>query len=279
MFNRGDFEQPLQAVAPGELTVLAFAAGDDSRRKMRHLPTSGRRLAYARWLTSGKHPLVGRVLVNRIWMHHFGRGIVASPGDFGTLGERPTHPELLDWLAHDFTSNGWRMKRLHKLIMMSTAYRQSSVRNPAQDAIDPDNRLYGRKAIQRLDAEEFRDALLANSGKLNPKMFGPPVPVMPDDVGQFVVGKENSNAGRPMGIIPMHGEEFRRSIYIEVRRSRPLSVLATFDEPPMEPNCEARKASTATPQALMLMNNDFVVGRRRSSPRSRRAAPCWRFGE
>jgi mono/diheme cytochrome c family protein len=259
LFYRGDCDSPKQVMAPAELTVLSSpqAAIPETTPA---LSSSGRRLAYARWLTSGKHPLVGRVLVNRIWMHHFGRGIVASPGDFGALGDRPTHPELLDWLARDFTSNGWRTKRLHKLIMLSTAYRQSSTHRPEQDAVDPDNRLLGRKSLQRLEAEEFRDALLAGSGKLNAKMFGAPVPVMADEVGQFVIGKENLSAGRILSIIPMKGEEFRRSIYIEVRRSRPLSMLATFDEPPMEPNCDARKASTVTPQALMLMNNDFVVG-------------------
>jgi hypothetical protein len=223
------------------------------------LPTSGRRLAYARWLTSGRHPLTARVLVNRVWMHHFGRGIVATPADFGVLGERPTHPELLDWVAHDFTAGGWRLKRLHKLIMTSTAYRQSSARSAEQDAADPDNRLYGRKSLLRLDAESLRDSILASSGKLNRKMFGPAVPVMADVVGQFVVGIENLNAGRPGAVIPLHGEEFRRSVYIQVRRTRPLSVLTTFDAPAMEPNCEVRPSSTVAPQSLMLMNNDFIV--------------------
>jgi len=259
LFARGDCEQPKQAVQPAELTVLACGQQPAIASKDQSLPTSGRRLAYARWLTSGRHPLLARVLVNRVWMHHFGRGIVGTPGDFGALGERPTHPELLDWLASDFMTHGWKLKRLHKLIMLSTAYRQSSVRTPGLDAIDPDNRLYGRRSIVRLDAEQFRDAVLASSGKLNGKMFGPPVPVMPDEVGQFVVGKENLNAGRPGPVIPLNGEEFRRSVYVEVRRSRPLSVLSTFDEPAMEPNCEARTASTVAPQALMLMNNDFVV--------------------
>ena len=132
------------------------------------VPTTGRRLAYARHLTSGEHPLVARVLVNRVWMHHFGRGIVATPGDFGTLGERPTHPELLDWLADEFMRGGWTLKRLHRLIMTSTAYRQSSRADRELDAVDPDNRLLGRMSVRRLEAEAVRDAILAASGQAQP---------------------------------------------------------------------------------------------------------------
>lgn len=260
LFARGDHDQPKQALPPGELTVLASHAPVSIPEDDPALPTSGRRLAYARWLTSGKHPLLARVLVNRVWMHHFGRGIVGTPGDFGMLGERPTHPELLDWLAADFMTGGWQLKRLHKLIMMSAAYRQSTVRSPAGDAADPDNRLYGRQAVRRLDAEALRDAILSQSGALNDKMFGPPVPVMADEVGQFIVGIENLDAGRPKGRIPLHGEENRRSVYVQVRRSRPLSMLSTFDAPLMEPNCAVRNVSTVAPQSLLMMNNDFIVG-------------------
>ncbi|WP_206291677.1 DUF1549 domain-containing protein [Humisphaera borealis] len=261
VFNRGDCDQPKQAVTPAELRILGSPSVVAIPEKDKTIPTSGRRLAYARWLTSGKHPLVGRVLVNRFWMHHLGRGIVASPGDFGTLGERPTHPELLDWLAADFTANGWQLKRLHKQIMLSTVYRQSARHDAAQDAIDPDNKLLGHWSLRRLDAEQFRDAVLMSSGKLNEKMFGPPVPVMNDPFGQVVIGKENLSAGRPGPVLPMNGEDFRRSVYVQFRRSRPLSLLATFDSPSMEPNCEARKASTVAPQSLLLMNNEFVIDR------------------
>ncbi len=260
LFNRGDCDQPKQVVSPAELSVLGSAVAPIPDKDAT-LPTSGRRLAFARSLTSGKHPLVSRVLVNRVWVHHFGRGIVATPGDFGILGDRPSHPELLDWLAADFTANGWTLKRLHKLMMLSSAYRQAAIHDPAQDVLDPDNKLLGHRSLQRLDAEQFRDAILFGSGKLNDKSFGPPVPVMTDDVGQFVIGKENLNAGRPGPVIAMNGEEFRRSVYVQVRRTRPLSVLAAFDEPTMEPNCEARRASTVAPQSLLLMNNDFVIAR------------------
>jgi hypothetical protein len=224
------------------------------------LPTTGRRLAFSRTLVSGKHPLMARVLVNRVWLNHFGKGIVNTPGDFGFLGERPSHPELLDWLASEFMDGGWTLKRLHKLIMTSTAYRQSSRRDAALHKIDPENRLLGRMPLRRLEAEVVRDAILAVSGKLNSKAFGPPLPIMFDDLGQVVVGIDTTDtAGRPSGkIVPLNGEEFRRSIYVQVRRSRPLAVLETFDGATMSPNCEIRNASTVTPQALMLMNSRFI---------------------
>ena len=147
------------------------------------LATSGRRLAYARHLTDGQHPLVARVLVNRFWLHHFGRGLVATPADFGVLGQPPSHPELLDWLADDFMAGGWKLKRLQRLIVTSSAYRQSSNHRAELDAIDPENRLLGRMSMRRLEAEMLRDSLLAVSGRLSDKMFGPPVPVTPDDSG------------------------------------------------------------------------------------------------
>src|SRR5262249_35587737 len=225
------------------------------------VPTTGRRLAYARHLTSGQHPLVPRVLVNRVWLLHFGRGIVGTPADFGMLGERPSHPELLDWLAAEFLRGGWSLKRLHRVILTSSAYRQSSRRAPAHEAVDPDNRLMGRMPVRRLEAEAIRDAILTASGRLTPKMFGPPVPVAPDESGQVIVGRDNrDSAGRPVGQRASLGaEEFRRSLYVQVRRSLPLGVLETFDAPPMAPNCRPRTASTVAPQALRMMNNEFVV--------------------
>lgn len=261
LFYRGDYEQPKQELAPRELTVLTSLTSADLPVKNDTLPTSGRRLAYAKWLTSGQHPLVARVIVNRIWLNHFGRGLVPTPGDFGTLGTEPTHPALLDWLANEFVTSGWSVKHLHRLIMTSTAYRQSSRRHTAGDAVDADNLLYWRMPIRRLDAEVLRDAALAVSGELNTRAFGPPVPVMADRVGQFVVGKENLNAGRPGAVLPMKGEDLRRSIYIQVRRSRPLSVLAPFDLPRMEPNCTVRSVSTVSPQSLLLMNSPFATTR------------------
>ena len=259
LFSRGDVHQPRQEVGPAELAILnsvepVVLTGSSK------LPTSGRRLAYARHLTNGRHPLVARVLVNRFWMHHFGRGLVGTPSDFGSLGERPTHPELLDWLADEFMRNGWRLKPLHRLIVTSTVYKQSSQRRPEVDAFDPDNRLLGRMPVRRLEAETIRDSVLAVSGRMTGTLYGPAVPVMPDEVGQIVVGVDTRDtAGRPTGkIVPIGSAEFRRSVYVEARRSMPLAMLQAFDEPVMTPNCERRASSTVSPQALFMMNSSFV---------------------
>lgn len=260
-FHRGDPTQPKEPLTPGALSVLAPRDRPISfAEKNSDLPSSGRRLAFARWLISGTNPLVARVLVNRAWLHHFGRGLVGTPSDFGAMGERPTHPELLDWLAADFVEHGWRLKRLHKMIMISTAYRQSSHHNAAGDQRDPENRLYCRKPVQRLDAEAIRDSILATSGALNKNMFGPPIPVRPDVHGQIVVGLDKTDGDNKMPVeVDLKGEEFRRSVYIEVRRSRPLAMLHAFDEPVMEVNCERRQSSTVPTQSLMLMNSQFLL--------------------
>jgi mono/diheme cytochrome c family protein len=260
LFARGDLNSPRDEIAPGELAVLnrdAFVVPTDDP----NLPTTGRRLAYANHLTNGKHPLVARVLVNRLWLHHFGRGLVNTPGDFGMLGEPPSHPELLDWLADEFVRGGWKLKPLHRLIVTSTAYRQSSARREELEAIDPDNRLLGRMHVRRLEAETIRDSLLAASGNLSPKMHGTPVPVMPDEVGQIVVGVDTrDSAGRPSGkVVPLGEEAVRRSVYVQVRRSMPLGMLEPFDVPTMAPNCDQRASSTVAPQSLLMMNSALVV--------------------
>ncbi|MBM79537.1 MAG: hypothetical protein CMJ78_02950 [Planctomycetaceae bacterium] len=260
VFSRGDHEQPRQEVQPAELTIVSMSVGrPDIAGNSEAFPTSGRRMALAKSLTDGKHPLVARVLVNRMWMHHFGKGLVTSAGDFGALGEQPSHPELLDWLATEFVESGWSLKRLHRLIMTSTVYRQSFERSEALRIADPDNRLLGGMNSRRLEAEAIRDSVLVVSGKLNSNRYGPPIPVMADRVGQFVIGKENLNAGRPGAVVDMKGEQFRKSVFVEKRRSRPLAVLDTFDEPAMTPNCEQRTSSTVAPQSLFLMNSDFIV--------------------
>ena len=260
LFSRGDHQQPRQEIAPGELSVLnsgslAIPADDPA------VPTSGRRLAYAKHLTNGQHPLVARVLVNRFWLHHFGQGLVSTVADFGVKGEQPSHPELLDWLARDFMDEGWTLKRFHRQILNSTAYRQVSAHRPELDAVDVENRLLGRMNIRRLEAETVRDAILQISGKLATKQFGKPIPVSPDEVGQFVVAVDTrDSAGRPSGKVEALGEdEFRRSIYVQVRRSMPLSVIEPFDLPRMTPNCDRRPVSTAAPQALLMLNNPFMV--------------------
>jgi hypothetical protein len=240
--HRGDYRDPRAAVTPGDLTI---AAPDGKRFEIApkdpQLPTTGRRLAYAKYLTSGAHPLVGRVLANRIWLHHFGRGLVESPGEFGFLGTPPTHPELLDWLATELPRLGWSLKQFHKVILLSHAYRQSSRRTPA--AADQDGALYSRYPLRRLDAEALRDRMLVASGTLDRAQFGPPVSIEEDFVGQVVVKDEKP----------------RRSIYLQQRRTKPLSFLTTFDAPVMAVNCERRVPSTGAPQSLMLMNSDFVL--------------------
>ena len=265
VFFRGNHDQPKAAVKPADLSVVALRnnpipENDDAR------PSTGRRLALARRLTDGTHPLTARVLVNRFWLHHFGRGLVDTPGDFGKLGEPPSHPELLDWLASDFMKQGWRLKRLHRLIMTSRAYRQSSRRLAKLDEIDPDNRLLGRMNVRRLEAETLRDSILFVSGQWNPRMFGKPVPVMEDEVGQYVVGvSTNDSSNRPTGkTVSLGTDAFRRSLYVQVRRSRVLSFFDAFDAPAMEPNCTKRPTSIVAPQALMLMNNEFVLAQSRA---------------
>ena len=170
---RGDYRNPGQTVAPNVPAVLTPA---DFKFAVKPLyKSTGRRLAFAKWLTRADHPLTARVRVNRIWMHYFGRGIVNTPADFGKMGARPTHPRLLDWLATRLVADGWRQKRLHRLILISTAYRQSSSPNAKMTAIDPENKLLGSWRPRRLEGEAIRDAILAVAGKLNRKMFGKPV--------------------------------------------------------------------------------------------------------
>jgi len=261
LFHRGDHRQPKHEVGPGDLQVAApedrpvtFPADDPA------LPSSGRRLAWAKHLTSGEHPLVARVIANRVWMNHFGRGIVNTPGEFGKLGDLPTHPELLTWLASEFTAGQWSLKALHRQIMLSNTYQQSSRRSPEKDAVDGDNRLYGRMPVKRLNAETIRDRMLAVSGTLDRTQFGPAVPVTPDDAGQIIV--QNS--------VP------RRSVYLQVRRTQPESMLTAFDAPVMDLNCERRPSSTVASQSLMLMNSETVLQyARKLAERARRepAAP------
>ncbi|NNE92787.1 MAG: DUF1553 domain-containing protein [Verrucomicrobiales bacterium] len=268
VFFRGDYESPKDPVEPGDLNVLAGwrktevpAINPEIPGEGGKITSTGRRLAFAKSLTDGEHPLLARVIVNRIWMHHFGRGIVKTAGDFGVLGEDPSHPELLDFLAADFMKNGWSIKRLHRQILTSQTWRQQAVRDAKRDEIDPDNVLLSRQNVRRLEAETIRDALLAVSGKLNPKQFGKPIPIMLNTDGAVVVGVDTTDsAGRQTGkFIPLDGEEFRRSIYVQVRRSRPLEMFQTFDAPDMtEPNCDVRPVTTVSPQSLLLMNNTVM---------------------
>ncbi len=264
LFHRGDPTQPRGKVTPGLLTVMGLAGLPESIPATNaHQRTTGRRSEFARRLFHPANPLTPRVLANRVWMHHFGVGIVATPADFGMLGERPTHPELLDFLAQALRSGGWKLKDFHRLLVTSTVYRQSSL-NPEAQRTDPDNRLLGRARLRRLDAESLRDALLALSGRINPEPFGPPGPVAVDPQGRVVAGKQRRDGnGDAVGVEGAQGLEFRRSIYLQVRRSTPVGMLEVFDAPVVNPNCEARPATTVPPQSLALMNDIFVLERAR----------------
>ncbi len=257
LFNRGDHDQPKTEVKPGELSILASPMIEPFKPVPVSSGSSGRRLAYAQWLTSGKHPLTARVLVNRFWMHHMGRGLVNTPGDFGRQGELPSHPELLDYLADEFVKGGWKLKPLHRLIVLSAAYRQSSV-NDASLRADPENRFYARFKLRRLDAETLRDSMLAMTGSLVQTSYGPPSGIGRDPQGRVITGIDKGTI--TLNKVDPAGEaDFRRSIYIQVRRSKPVTVLDTFDAPVMQPNCEMRAQTTVAPQSLLLMNDTFVL--------------------
>jgi hypothetical protein len=259
VFFRGDINQQRQAVEPGDLSVLGPLAASIGSKDPQ-LPTTGRRLALARHLTNGKHPLLARVLVNRVWMNHFGRGLVASPGDFGILGERPSHRELLDYLADELVRSGWQLKHLQRQIVLSTAYQQSSQRSDAQNKIDPDNRLLGRMSVRRLEAEAIRDAILEVSGNRSDRMLGPSSTVNPDEVGQVIIGKATRDGNGILVAKPDTGEDqYRRSVYVQVRRSMLLGMLEPFDVASTAPNCERRTSSTVPPQSLLMMNHEIVL--------------------
>jgi len=256
-FHRGDYRQPKEEVAPGDLSIFE---GPEIPTKSLNLGSSGRRLAYARWLTSGEHPTVARVLVNRFWAQHFGKGLVESLADFGMRTSRPVQGDLLDWLASDFQQSGWRLKRFHKLVMTSKTYMQQS-RNPAAESIDSENNYLARKQLRRLEAESVRDSILFVSGNLLSSLGGKPIGVARHPKGGVVLGKELSNPSNGVvHTVESWGDSAnRRSLYVQNLRNRPLTVLQTFDMPVMTPNCNQRVTTTVAPQSLMMLNDSFVV--------------------
>jgi mono/diheme cytochrome c family protein len=228
-----------------------------------HEESSGRRLALAKWIASPENPLTARVMANRIWQWHFGRGLVRTPNDFGLQGDRPTHPELLDWLAAEFIERGWSIKQMHRLILLSNAYRMSSGRterppdeqrpHPGLSA-DPQNNLFWRFDMRRLRAEEIRDSILAVNGSLNrEKMYGPS---MYPEIPQAVLAGQSMPGHNWHTSIPE--EQDRRSIYIHVKRSLTVPLLAAFDVPETEFTCPARFATTQPTQALGMLNSEFL---------------------
>ncbi|MBL8240439.1 MAG: PSD1 domain-containing protein [Bryobacterales bacterium] len=248
LLQRGSADAPGPRVTPGFFEVLTPPDRRDAiRPSATQGKTSGTRLAFAEWLTSPENPLAARVIVNRIWQGHFGTGIVATPDNFGSTGTLPTNQPLLDHLAVDFMQNGWSAKRLHKQIMLSTAYRQSSLQNEQASKVDPDNKLLWRMNLRRLDAEALRDSVIAAAGKLDTTPGGPPIQLeMRPDGLQIVSTKEPENA------------KWRRSIYLTHRRTYPMSFLGVFDYPIIDTNC-ARRVPSATPlQSLTMLNDEFI---------------------
>ncbi len=246
VLKRGDVEKKGALVGPRALSVLVTADAEEFVGEAEKPRTQ-----LAKWLNRSDNPLVPRVLVNRVWQGHFGKGIVATPNDLGVNGAAPSHPELLDWLANEFIANGRRIKPLHRLIVLSSAYRQSSVAadEPARKRLDPEDRLLSRFPRRRLSAEELRDAMLAIAGKLNLKAGGPSVMIPVDadlvnllyDPAQWVV-------------TPDAKEHDRRSVYLAVKRNLQLPFAQVFDQPDAAISCPRRESSTHALQALELLN-------------------------
>jgi hypothetical protein len=249
---RGEFKNKGERVEPGFLSALNPGPPIDEPKGYLFVPQ--RRKALALWLTSPDQPLLGRVVVNRIWQGHFGKGIVSTPNDFGRQGDPPTHPELLDWLAVEFAERGWSIKQMHRLIMLSNTYQLSSVSDQESLEKDPENHFLSRMNRRRLDGDSIRDTVLAVAGTLNLKMGG--VGIIPP------LTKEEILAARMPQLWPPHpdpAEHTRRSIYLQMKRSLTLPMLQIFDAPDTATSCARRESSTVAPQALAMMNSEFTA--------------------
>jgi hypothetical protein len=241
LLRRGDptnFGEPVDAGVP---RVLENAALKPYQIVSPFPGTSGRRLALAQWLTQPNHPLTARVAVNQLWLRHFGRGIVPTVANFGKSGLPPTHPELLDWLATEFVARGWSMKAMHRLMVTSDAYRQSSRVVESVRAADPENELLSRMPLRRMDAETLYDSLVSVAGRLDPTLYGHP--------GELNISADKEVTAKPTDI------GYRRGIYAVHRRQTPMSLLEAFDQPAMTPNCTERRQSNVSTQALHMMNS------------------------
>jgi hypothetical protein len=252
VMTRGNAHSPATKVEPGFPRVLDFPDPKIPPAEP-GAKSSGRRTALADWIASPDNPLTARVFVNRIWQHHFNRGIVATSNDFGKFGTLPSHPELLDWLASEFVARGWKIKSMHKLIMMSSAYRMSAKSNPAGLAHDPDNSLFWRFNSRRLTAEEIRDSFLEVSGKLNLKIGGPSV--YPKISKEVLAGQ--SKPGDGWFTSPPEVAN-RRSIYVHIKRSLQVPILGQHDQADTDSSCPVRYTTTVPTQALGLLNGDFA---------------------
>lgn len=250
---RGDPGSPGEQVTPGFISALG---GGDIPAPDPHAKTTGRRKALAEWIASADNPLTSRVMVNRIWQYYFGRGLVATPSDFGTRSQAPSHPELLDWLAVKFVENGWSVKGMHRLMMNSRVYRRSSQASPQASQNDPENVYLSHMSRRRLTAEEVRDAVLAVSGSLNLEMGGvPAVPPLDEEELFGIIGKPED----AWVVTPDPEQHNRRSIYLLSRRTFIQPMFAAFDQPDGVASCSGRNESTTAPQSLTLMNSRFMV--------------------
>lgn len=243
--KRGVYTSPGPEAKPGVPASLVGPGYTFQIRKPEGLRSSGRRLALARWITSPNHPLLARITVNRIWQNHFGHGLAGTPDNLGQSGARPSHPELLDWLAARFVKDGWSRKALHRLILASATWRQRSLSPNGPPAADPGNRLHWRGPFLRLDAESVRDGMMSVAGILDRNRGGPYVPTKRID-GTVVVE-------------PGHPGARRRSVYLQHRRTQVLTMLRTFDAPPIVSNCTRRSVSNVPLQSLSLLNSDFSL--------------------
>jgi hypothetical protein len=263
VLRRGDYKMqgPKVAPRPPGVVLASQPAGKFSPAAI--VPSAdktGRRAGLAKWLAAPDNPLTARVIVNRLWQHHFGRGIVATPSDFGVRGEPPSHPELLDWLASELVAREWRLKPLHRLLVNSATYRSSGKANPKLAAEDPENTLFGRTNRRRLDAEGVRDAMLAVSGELNSKMGGPGVLAPLEKEVKDLIFTE----AEVVDLWPEDrdvSEHVRRSLYLFHKRNVRYPLLEAFDAPDTQSACPRRETSTHALQALSLLNSDFAVGR------------------
>jgi len=242
-----------EEVGPGLLTVLG---GKDIPEPPITSPTTQRRRALADWLASPENPLTARVMVNRVWQYHFGRGLVATPSDFGARGSAPSHLELLDTLAARFMKDGWSLKKLHREIMLSAAYRRSSRPTPGVSDKDPENQFLSHFRRRRLDAEEIRDVVLQSAGTLNSKMGGRPVvpQLQPEEL--YGMSQPANNA---WVVTAAREEHDRRSVYMISRRNFRMPLLEVFDRPEGVLSCSRRESSTTAPQSLTLLNGDFTL--------------------
>jgi hypothetical protein len=257
--DQGAHDAPREEVAPGFVSALLPGPAPITRPRA---GTSGRRAALAAWITSPSNPWTARVLVNRLWQQHFGVGIVATPNDFGLAGAKPTHPELLDWLAGELVARGWSVKAMHRLIVTSEAYKRRSAAASAEtpDA-DPLNRLLWRQNPRRLDAESIRDFLLAASGLLKPHGDGKPVwPPVPDELLKaqpaILEAEKGGDGGRMQGWYSDPADRLDvRSVYLIRKRCLPIPFLQAFDLPDSTVSCARRDTTIVAPQALTLLNS------------------------